>query len=99
MNLAWLVGVWGALTVLELCAIAFLLVKTSRSGSPEQLQSAVRQLSVDVEELYGAVEKWTKRRYAAEARSRIGEASAPAAPMTMAEKKALLRAKARGGMQ
>jgi len=93
-----LVGVWGALTVMNLLCTVFLIVRAYRTGSIDSLQSNVRQLAIDVEELYGAVEKWTKRRYAAEARAKIGESAVPAAP-NPADKgayKAYLRAKAKG---
>lgn len=98
MTVGQFLGVWGAVTVLQLAWLAFLTVKALRPGSPEQLQSMVRQLAIDVEELFGAVEKWTKRRYAAEAREKIGqqppEAQRPADPR---ELKAWLRRRLRQG--
>lgn len=95
------VGVWGALTVLNLAATAFLIAFVRRPGSPAQLQSAVRQLAIDVEELYGAVEKWTKRRYAAEARAKIGEPPVQSVPdrSDRAAYKQFLRSKQLGRAQ
>lgn len=96
----WFLGVWGAATVVQLAWLAFLTAKAQRTGTPEQIQSEVRQLAVDVEELYGAVEKWTKRRYAAEAREKIGKVAVTQVPERgTAAYKAFLRMKSRGEVQ
>lgn len=90
-------GVWGALTVLALCGAVISLVLHYRSGSAAQLQSEVRQLAIDVEELFGAVDKWTKRRQVADARSKIGATAPQAVPERgSAEYKQFLRKRVRG---
>jgi len=101
MTVGQFLGVWGAVAIVHSAAIVFLVVRAYRAGTPEQLQSEVRQLGIDVEELYTAVEKWTKRRYAAEARNRKEELAAPAAPdrADKGQYKAYLRQKAKGAVQ
>lgn len=56
-----LLGVWGALTVLALVAAGVSLWLSVRTGSLSELTSTVRQLSLDVSELYDRVEHWTRR--------------------------------------
>jgi len=100
MTVGQFLGVWGATVLVLLVPIALSLVLHYRAGSAAKLQSEVRQLSIDVEELFTAVEKWTKRRIAADARSRIG-VTEPAAPdpSNKAVYKAYLRQKAKGFVQ
>jgi len=94
------VGVWGAITVVHLALTVFCIVKLQRTGSASQLQSDVRQLAIDVEELYNAVEKWTKRRYASEAREKIGKVTTMEPPERGSKAyKDFLRLKQRGGVQ
>lgn len=85
-----------AIAVLALCTAVLALALHRRSGSPHQLRTQVRQLDIDVEELTQAVNKWTNRGRVADARARIGQVAAPAAPLTLKEQKAQLRARFNG---
>jgi len=66
-----------------------------RDGSFHELRSQVRQLDLDVHEQFDVIEKWTRRdrvRRLREGREAAGIVAD--APVSIADRKALLRAKA-----
>lgn len=88
-----LVGVGGALLVIALVSSAVSLWLHRRAESPAELTSQVRQLGLDVSELYDKVEHWTRRERVRRFREGQG-ADQPATPPTVADRKAALRARA-----
>lgn len=87
-----LVSAW-LFSVLALISSVVSLVIHSRTGSSHQLQSAVRQLTLDVQEVFDRVEHWTRRDRVRKMRD--GRESSAAAenplPLTPAEAKIALR--------
>lgn len=86
-----------ALSLLALVSAGVSLWLTTRAASPRELTSSVRQLELDLHELFDTVEKWTRRdrvRRLREGREAAGlDNPTTPAPVNLAQHKAALRRK------
>jgi hypothetical protein len=86
-----------ALSLLAMVTAGVSLWLTTRAASPRELTSSVRQLELDLHELFDTVEKWTRRdrvRRLREGREAAGlDNPGQAAPVNLAAHKAALRKK------
>lgn len=103
MQSSLILGVWGAATVIALVTAIVSLWLHLRGESVHQLQSQVRQLALDLEDVYDTVEKWSHRQQVRNMRAGKVAAAAAAEPLTpqrgSPEYKALLRQRAAGKIQ
>lgn len=92
------------LSVLSLITSGVSLYFCVRTGSLPQIQSEVRQLALDVSEVYDKLEHWTRRDRVRKLREgqekarekEIDEVTLPASPESAKARKAQLRAKVFG---
>lgn len=90
-------GVWGAVLFLAVVSSIVSLWLHVRTGSFHDLQTQVRALARDVEDLYDAVEKWGNREKVRNLRAGKAAAAAPLTPQPgTPEYKSYLRQLAKG---
>jgi len=91
------IGVWGAALILVAVSSIVSLWLHLRAGSFHSLQTQVRALARDVEDLYDAVEKWGNREKVRNLRAGKAAAAASLTPQPgMPEYKNYLRQIAKG---
>lgn len=97
MQSGLILGVWGAATLLALVTAIVSLVIQLRGESIHTLTTQVRQLALDVEDVYDRLEKWTHRSQVRAMREGKQQATAMSVPQPgTPEYKAWLRRRARG---
>jgi hypothetical protein len=92
----WLIFVASAIAISALVTAGVSLWIHYRTGSLTELRSRVRQLDLDLHDLFDTVEKWTRRdrvRRLREGRE-SEQTSEPTQPQTVADVKAELRRRA-----
>lgn len=94
-----ILGVWGAVTILALITSTISLWLHFRTGSVHELNTQVRQLALDLDDVYDTVEKWSHRQAVRNMRAGKQAAALNAQPLTpqpgTPEYKSWLRSKAK----